>query len=550
MRRTGTRNPPPRVAAAVAVLSLALVFAVQAHATSPNTWYASPTGTGDCTTPANACSLSTALVTKPFTGDTVMIEPGTYTVSSSITVSVGSLLIEGVPGDARPVINFAGGGTHFYPGSNSSTRGLDLESTGTFYFNPESGSASQMLVVGAQGADQEPVCYAADTTLIDSVCVDTGVGGAAWGYPNPPGVTHVTNLYNDTFYSTQSSAPAIDVEEGTMGGTDTVNATNVIALNGAGGVAVVAHAYGTGHATITLTHSDYGTAEPINDSGGTASITNGGGSIGAGPTFVNASANDFRVLPNLATIGTGLLNAGNDGAVDFAGNPRSVNGTVDMGAFEYLPLPAPTATPSTPTANEGQSITFTGSGSDPNAGATLTYAWRFDDGASATGAVVSHSFATIGPHTATLTVSDGSPYTPTATATVTIAAPTVTLPSPVVSGLAVAVAKHKHRYSQTVSFSLNVAASAQLTIQQLLKGKRVHGHCASPLARAAKATKPCPTTKTVESTTITGAAGPNTISLPGADLTQRLPKGSYNATILATDASGSSAPATVTFRVP
>ena len=53
-------------------------------------------------------------------------------------------------------------------------------------------------------------------------------------------------------------------------------------------------------------------------------------------------------------------------------------------------------------------IRFDGRGSVDPDGATLYYAWSFDDGESAAGAVVFHAFATLGTHTATLTVSSPS----------------------------------------------------------------------------------------------------------------------------------------------
>ncbi|MEK7314773.1 MAG: PKD domain-containing protein [Candidatus Eisenbacteria bacterium] len=53
-------------------------------------------------------------------------------------------------------------------------------------------------------------------------------------------------------------------------------------------------------------------------------------------------------------------------------------------------------------------IRLDGRGSVDPDGATLLYEWSFDDGWSAVGAVVFHAFATLGTHTATLTVSSAS----------------------------------------------------------------------------------------------------------------------------------------------
>jgi PKD repeat protein len=58
---------------------------------------------------------------------------------------------------------------------------------------------------------------------------------------------------------------------------------------------------------------------------------------------------------------------------------------------------------------KGESINFSDNGSsDPNPGDTLTYAWDFGDGNTATGPTVSHTYTTEGNYQATLTVTDSS----------------------------------------------------------------------------------------------------------------------------------------------
>ena len=84
-------------------------------------------------------------------------------------------------------------------------------------------------------------------------------------------------------------------------------------------------------------------------------------------------------------------------------------------------------------ANEGQAVTFSGTtSSDPDAGDLLTYSWNFGDGATASAADATHSYADNGTFTVTLTVTDMHGATATASQVVVIAnvAPTATITAP------------------------------------------------------------------------------------------------------------------------
>ncbi|MCB0192985.1 MAG: PKD domain-containing protein [Anaerolineae bacterium] len=112
---------------------------------------------------------------------------------------------------------------------------------------------------------------------------------------------------------------------------------------------------------------------------------------------------------------------------DDDGGSTTDTASVDVGS-------PPTANPGGPyTANEGTAITFNGSASSDPDGDSLTYLWNFGDGsATATGAIVNHTYGDNGTYTVSLTVNDGRGGVSTVSTNVTInnVAPTANVGGP------------------------------------------------------------------------------------------------------------------------
>ena len=106
----------------VAGLSVATAGSAEADGT---TLYASPSGSGDCSAPSNACSLATAL-TDATSGDTIALLAGPYD-GASYTIST-SVTIEPAPGVSNPVVTDTAVVAVFTvdPGVTATLSGLDL----------------------------------------------------------------------------------------------------------------------------------------------------------------------------------------------------------------------------------------------------------------------------------------------------------------------------------------------------------------------------------------------------------------------------------------
>jgi hypothetical protein len=187
---------------------------------------------------------------------------------------------------------------------------------------------------------------------------------------------------------------------------------------------------GGANASLASEYSAYDSTKLSLDAG--TSHTQGTGKLdlnGVDPGFADPGKGDLSLLHD-----SPLVDAGDTSYQPFLGGldvllrtrVRDGNGngvaTVDLGAHEYQRR-APVAVASAPAgAGVDQALAFDGSESSDPDEEELNYAWSFDDGTQATGAVVQKAFATPGPHTATLTVTDPTGLSGASAATVTIAA--------------------------------------------------------------------------------------------------------------------------------
>ena len=308
-------------------------------------------------------------------------------------------------------------------------------------------------------------------------------------------------------------------------------------------IRAVAHGYqrigtpgfDTGTANLTMQYTDYDPATRDDSGPGSGPSPSDPTNPNTDPVFLDAAHDNFRLAFNSPMIDKGdpAALAADEPTTDFTGGQRVVNGRTDIGALEYQRRP-PTITSATaaPTAAQvGTPFAFSAAATDPDAD-PITYAWSFDDGATAAGASVQHAFANPGIHVATVNVTDAAGVS----ATKTVAVAATAGPVPAVSALKLTPSKFKAKKGTNVSFTLNVAAPVKFSVDRSAAGRKVNGKCRKPTKKN-KHAKRCTRHLALKgSFSRSGVAGSNTFHWNGRVGGKALKPGSYR--LIATTGSG------------
>ena len=217
----------------------------------------------------------------------------------------------------------------------------------------------------------------------------------------------------------------------------------------------------------------------------------------------------------------------------------------------------------------GQALSFSASPFDVWSAIGSTD-WSFGDGASATGASVSHTFAAAGIYKVSLSSADalGNPTSASGSVTIVPAAAgtpaaTTPVPRPSISGArlthsrfrvakqSTATSARKAPLGTSFRFALSTAAKVQILITTTASGLRRGHSCVAPTARL-RGTHAKRCTRTLRRGTLTRASerqGLDTVAFSGRIGRRPLAVGSYKATLTASSAAGRSAPVALSFVV-
>ena len=429
-------------------------FVLLPAAASAAVRYASPTGTSNLACgQADPCDIVTA-VSDAANGDTVIIEPGTYSPTMTLDDNGFTLDIQGQAG-SLPVINSSASYGFELMGATTLSDVEVIDNTNNAYAVDSIGHGSTISHVIAESSAPNAVACLAGGLMIDSLCWASGLDAAA-AVATSLSTSVDMNFDNDTLIASGTGGNAVAAEANN--GDLTLNLNNTIARGTA--TDILAQAGSSMTATVTASHSNF--ANAMNNGGGgivNVPSSTANGNQGAEPVFANAAGGNFQELSNSLTIGAGA-NLSDDGTTDLDGNPREIQGKTDIGAYEFVP--APSCAPSKVLAKYGKPLSIALHCTD-FAGAPLTYAIATMPAhgtvstPSAAGAVL-YTPAKGFSGTNEFTFDATSVHGTSAVATVVVA---VGPPAPVISG----VKLHK----TTLQFTLSVAGTVTLTFSE-------HGH--------------------------------------------------------------------------
>jgi hypothetical protein len=353
------RAVPGTLLVAAGLLAAALFTPAAARAASVR--YAAPTplGTADCSSPGNACSLTTATeIGALHDGDEVVLAPGEYTLGAELDIlKAVSVHGTGAPAATRIV--------------SSAPTAIYLGNAGAYLRDLEiDGSDLSSAVFAAVGSVEEAVvrnnvgsaCSVSMTTIRDTLCLADGASGSGV-FINYSGGTHLIGLVNVTAVVTGSTnAYGIYAGAGTGATVYFEEAVDVIARGTTDDIS--ASADSTSTSIVEISHSNFSHVFQFAQPGGTAAVTSPSTNSNqtAAPAFVDAAAGDFHEAAGSVTIDAGVAEVAN-GTLDFDGDARELGAAVDIGADEYLPPSPPPPPPPPPPPSGGGA-----GGSTPPAG--------------------------------------------------------------------------------------------------------------------------------------------------------------------------------------
>lgn len=335
-----------KLALAAAIASFG--FAAPAMA---STYWAAPSDValGNCSNAANACDLPFAIGNATNNGDEIILTPGTYTVSSTLS-NAHQISIHGEDGETRPVVE----GTMSTGDAFSLTGGATLSDLEIDLTGDANGAAVELagtgsledVIVNASGTRALAALFvdeASSYTMRDTVALDSSPAAptsAIWT-DSPLTLRSVTAIGTTTF-SRGLSMQNIDDTTAV-----TVDAKNLIVRGAQYDIFQFAGTHTAPGNTLNIDYSNYRTDKLFSSDSGEVFNAGAHNQTTVDPVF---EADGYHEAAGSPTIGAGFSDAAAP-PFDMDGDLRYV-GAMDIGADQF------------PLAAAAQALGQTGVGSD------------------------------------------------------------------------------------------------------------------------------------------------------------------------------------------
>lgn len=331
-------------------LLVSVGFLASASIAAATPYYAAPAAmmAGNCSSPANACTVQTAATMATMSGDEVLLtSTGPYDLNPAAVSLFPGVTLRPQAAGTRPTLMSTNGNnvtigsvgatvqdvTINVSGLGGSGRALDMQTAGT---------ALRVQVI-ASGVNSIGVLVKDGSLLSDSTVQDASMNAVGIIFGGTGGQAR-----NATVIATGTGSVGLNANGNfTLAGTNQVaNVNNVIAR----GVAtdLVAGSPDADTVTMNVDHSNFVTSIPPPPTAG-VNFNDTGGNQSQAPLFANAALGDFTQLAGSPTIDTGAATGGL-GPLDFSGDPRVLGFAPDIGADEF-PSVGPTQFPNAVTTS-------------------------------------------------------------------------------------------------------------------------------------------------------------------------------------------------------
>jgi PKD repeat protein len=284
------------------------------------------------------------------------------------------------------------------------------------------GTDTASVAISSLTPNVAPVAVAAGSPQSGTAPLTVNFSGAASTDSNGDSLTYAwtfgdggtaTGRLTSHIYGTAGSFAAILTVTDGRGGSDTASVA-ISTTPPPANVAPVAVATGTprsGTAPLTVNFSGAESTDANGDSLTYAWTFGDGGTATGRLTSHTYAAGNFAAILTV-----------NDGH----GGTDTASVAISAAAPNVAPVAAAAGVPTS--GNAPLAVNFSGAASTDANGDSLTYAWTFGDGGTATGRLTSHTYATAGAFGAILTVNDGRGGTDTASVAISVANPPNTFP--------------------------------------------------------------------------------------------------------------------------